>query len=535
MMFEHVLPYIPVNRIGKLWYTDDNGILQSVDGMNLSSSVLKDIYHCVYTDESENTLLKIHCDSIPATFPGTFSNPKVKLNNSDWKFSLKLVVKSMIKGVNKKDFEYPSNETLEHIFDHDTKVIWTRDNKGLLFKYDDNGDKVYNDNLMENPDCGNTMALNVKVNGNNKIIDQSKVDKCEIMATCILKSAEQLPQCIHHLREQDMFRVAYNELSTMAPSNAEKILKVFNVEIKSSSMLLSTKDGAKNIKIVRPVTYSQWESDVLNSKGELPSGWTQDFIKVLQNNTPLLQYIKGVIAFVTTNPSILNPHITDNSISNGRVEDPQLLKLNLKHYQAPFADTFEELEYNVNSLVNDNNSFRYNIPSLVNPVASNLIYGDGLMGGGIINTMSGGSYTVDNKLDAFGDFGNKFRSLFQDLQNAGINIHQNDMVVLNNSIQEVAKIEKKINEMMKVLKMLNNLQRFVKSCSSNNDIDITSGKTMKLDDIMTNKELLKYINKQVGDYESLIHDSMGHINNNTRDILVSFKDLVDAISYEKKK
>ena len=522
MMFEHILPFIPVEKVNKIWFTDNTGNLRFVKAKDVKPSILKDIYRCVYFHEDVQTLFRVGCSigDVQLNFPGDFSAEAVFENSHDWNFNLKGIVKTLI-----KEHKAPrvSDLKLEHIFDHDTKMIWFRDANGL-YKIDPvTKKKVHNNEIMSDPefnaDCGNTMGLNVHEQ------DVAGQQHCSDIATCVLKSPENLTSCIEYLKNRDMFDVAQEELSKVLPPVAVRLLDVFQVPRVNMNHPLYG-----NIK--RPVTYDHWEREVLYASPEkLPKSWSKNhkFVEVLKKNDKLLNYIKGIIAYVTANPAILNEHVTQD-INIGSVENEDDIALGLHYYVTPNSTSqIDDLRWNTNVIVNDQMSLinrNRPIHSFISPI-SNALYGDMSMSNETFNMSGGGLPSSRKHLD---DMENTLGSLMAELKADGLEIHQRDVAKIGQTISEMKTVEKKVYELIKTLQVLHNLQKFVKCFTPNHLYDNRGDRVLRLENVVNNRDLLRYINEQIGDYENCINSSINFINGNTRDLLLGYKDLIDVIS-----
>jgi len=125
--------------------------------------------------------------------------------------------------------------------------------------------------------------------------------------------------------------------------------------------------------------------------------------------------------------------------------------------------------------------------------------------------------------------------LFIDLQKGGLTIRQSDKDIITKKVGQLEMAEKKINDAVKVLRTLVNLQNFVKSFGQVKfgGSQMSGQKTLSLDRVMSNQELLQYLSTNAGDYESCVHKNIDFLNSGTLEILKSYNDLLLTLTTEK--
>jgi hypothetical protein len=84
--------------------------------------------------------------------------------------------------------------------------------------------------------------------------------------------------------------------------------------------------------------------------------------------------------------------------------------------------------------------------------------------------------------------------------------------------------------MIKVLTTLRNLQSFVRCYDNGRHSNLTSGKVLELDEIISNKDLLAWLNSNIGDYENCVYKGMEYINSGSQQVLKAYNDLIQASS-----
>lgn len=524
--FAHTLPFIPVEKLGNLWYTDNNGRINKVQKGSYNSDVLKQIYQQVYLDNKTVDLGRGVSINLSNQLPND------QLNG--WSHNLTRVVKSIIGHTKNSDYQKPSG-SLEELLDLDTNTVWHSDGE-QLFRLEQNGKKVlYNEYFKNGYNCGNTLALNAKNPGDSA--------KCEQIANCILYNPENLASCLDKHSSSEMFKVAQKELrDKMDPFVAKKLLQVFHVGITKTNMIDRNRN---NLEIIQPITFNQWMEHCVNNQNYLPKKWTQEFRDDLRKNTHLLNYVKGVIDFVRANPAILNP---DRFTTEGVTEDETIRMLNNTDREKPYSigeyrwpyevEGSDALKYTVGLLANTSNSIFTPVPNTLRSGIAGVLVGDGIMvGGSGLNTMAGGAAISNDSLNerrTINELGIYLNSLLNDLHKSGLSFTPEDERKITDYCKKLVDTEKKIKQMVKALETLHNLQNFVRCYDNGKYAGYTSGKVISLEDIVSNKDLLLWLNSNIGDYENCIYRGMEYINAGSNQVLKAYNDLIQSASQNSK-
>jgi hypothetical protein len=527
VMFAHTLPYLPTKLIGKLWYTDADGQRRSIENANLNQETLKTIYDQVYKQDttinpSHRPVINIEIGKQKMILPGDYLI--VQPNTDQWSLNLKSVVKNIIDCHNKSTKSY-SGKIQNVLFDMDTGMEWFSNSDGLYTIVD--GKKLSYGEWKEKVgyNCENTLALD-----KNKISSEG----CEEVAKCILLSPDRLPECLKKLNSYDMFDVAQNGLSKLDPHIARDLLKVFHVNLVEPSVA----DPRYGTPIIKPMSYNDWFDLVVNGQ-YLPKGWTNDFKKVLLKNEALTNYVKGVIEFVKANPAILNEGANIPSKDLDELEDEQIIQLrntragSIGHYTHPVDNTLAEFQFNSGFLLQTANAvaFKPQLMDMNSPFTNGFI-GDGSMEMNTLNSMGGGAMPTEEGVagPSFAKAGSNLMSIVDDLRRSGLTFRQDTVKGIEEIITNLVMTEKKVNQLFKVLKMMKNLQSFVNCHDNGKYAGVTSGKVLNIEEIVSNKDLLAYLNYNIGDYEKCIYTSMKYLNSGSQQILQSYFDIIQSAS-----
>jgi hypothetical protein len=267
-LFSHTLPFIPVKDGMKLWYTNDTKRVVSIELNNKNNNVLKVIYDCIYTGNECNV------NDSPISFFTATANTYTDLD-LDYAAFVKNFLKIAVQ-------EQPTLLKDEVAVDMVTQMIYNRDKDGLFRMVNGKRINVNNDSYPREK-CDGT------------VLNSNKCDK--IVHKCLLNGkTEDLAECLTELKDQNLFKVAYNQLQNVDPRIAVQILKTFGV---GKTMI----NG-----IETPEDYNSWLRGIDNNIAD------RRVRDAILNNNGLANYLQGVIAFVTANPAILNKNIDSHQI-----------------------------------------------------------------------------------------------------------------------------------------------------------------------------------------------------------------------------
>jgi hypothetical protein len=425
---------------------------------------------------------------------------------------MKLLIKPKVQKKQQKE---------ERLMDNETGEIWYSDGDSLYQMV--NGKKKYYN--IEDYDCQDRLG-----------VDKSKMsgDECDNLAQCILFNSERLPECLRNLSSYDMFSVAESEMSKMDPIIAGKLLQIFHVLEQKPRL-----DYKYGVKIVKPMSHKNWMINIVENNDHMPKGWTQDFKDTLKNNGQLLQYVKGLISFANKNPAILNQNMNlsqnnNDSDSDAGVESKILEdKHGIVLYVNPVEDTFERTAFDTAFIAQTiaSDAFRP-LPLLQSPFG-NAVMGNGVfMRGGILNCMGGGSMMggAERRADSAGELLIRYA---KELMQTGVNFEPGTMDNLRNLAKQLRELESKCSEMNQVLVLLKRALSHAKCYDDNLDNKL-SNRTLDLDEIMNNKDLVQFLGNSVSDYEVCLDKSFVKLNQGVETYVRYINELISSVSVGKK-
>ena len=131
-------------------------------------------------------------------------------------------------------------------------------------------------------------------------IEKDNANGCRMVRDCLLSGNKQnLAACLAMYKDQDMFKVAQREVASMNPKIALQLLKTFGFEVKKETSGLYL-----------PPTFEYWMSNILPK-----TGLSEETVNTIKSNHQLMQYLRGVVQIIRSNPAILNKDLTKSRTS----------------------------------------------------------------------------------------------------------------------------------------------------------------------------------------------------------------------------
>ena len=433
VLFAENLPSIP--RGTRLWYTTENGILNSTSGKSLLE-IYNDVYYGSMSAPSNPDKTDLHeCLDMPKYMEALIkgcSHPDQQMNG--------LNITTHVDGtLDDYDFLNVANDMVYgYSWKYDT-------NKQQFFRLNGN-QRIYYDQAIKN--ASNTCYATY-LGGDRG----SNAAGCKRVVDCILTSdGDSLGRCMDVIKDTSLWNVASNDIKNVDPEKIRKILRKFNVRAYNI-----VADNGDNIK--QPQTYNEWLSSLPADKKQLYS-----------NNKPMLSYLRGLIEICRGNPVVLNSGLRGSSIA-GFESTPSIvknlgLKRGLKYGANDNKQKFAILAQQLNVPSSYVNRVLSPTP-ILNGINNTSIYPPIHMSGG------GGNYsvvspmlptfntrsTIDYSIDKFQNGGvvkTVYVSLFDNIRKAlkdiGAKMSDEDELKLTNTLTQVAKHEL---EMAKMATMLN--------------------------------------------------------------------------------
>ena len=317
ILFATTLPLIPASVRGFRATDADNNLVTVNIPANVDRTyLLRNIYKSTYDtpfDASNNAFQAFENNTgfnINAIFRNLDTSPEFNLNPNTFVKNCILAHASSpsvsSKGASAATAASANPDNFDDIYTSLTSgVSYGRDETGALFRVDTDGKTkipVTDDQLvasLNEPGCGTGV----------KGVD------CRNVSECILSgSPDKLARCLK-LQDKDMFVVGQKEVEKMHPKVALQLLKTFGFnprkEIPSG--------------LVLPPSFDEWIKKVL------PKAVNQKTYTDITNNRPLMEYLKGVVSIVRSNPAILDQN---KSSSSGDCSD-YARKAGIKRFVAP--------------------------------------------------------------------------------------------------------------------------------------------------------------------------------------------------------
>ena len=123
---------------------------------------------------------------------------------------------------------------------------------------------------------------------------------CDVVFKCLLHGEPQnLSRCLGKLKDQNMFKVAQREVELMNPNVARQLLKTFGFTPRKESP-----SG-----LLLPPSFDEWRQHIL------PKSVDSETHAAIVDNAQLMNYLKGLVNLIRSNPTILNEKMGDEPLS----------------------------------------------------------------------------------------------------------------------------------------------------------------------------------------------------------------------------
>jgi len=321
-----------------------------------------------------------------------------------------------------------------------SNVKYVREN-GILYRVD--GDKK---TAMNESDLSAELAKDNKTCLTTGVGKAGTGDCMEVFNCLLSGNPANLSRCLARLQNQDMFKVAKSDVEKMNPHIALRLLKTFELTPRKETSGL-----------VLPPAFDEWLNNIL------PRKVNSDTLNAIKGNTQLLNYIKGVVSLVRSNPAIIN---ANGSVAT-EVSD-YAKKIGLTVFVQPQYQTSRSV---VPSILEQGILMsRQSAPSLPltlqlgnpfnnnnNPLANALNMCNHLPN--VFNNMVGGS--MSKPFDAVCVNANNLKTVFQttyaEMERNGMQLADDDKATIDETIARVAKLETQLVRVLEELKIYNKL------------------------------------------------------------------------------
>lgn len=501
VLFGATLPYIPTNKIGKLWYTSVSGVV-AID--RPEQEAIRNIYHNVYMG------LPCVVGGQPMALYTNYSN--VASQTADFDVNDAWVVRNIIASRKAEPVRPLSGYTNDTLLVEDmvTKITYHRDDNGY-YRIGADGSKIpYHYDNINSDTCAGTM------------LKGEQTQCARFVRDCILSGDNNsLSNCLANLSNQSMFNVAHKELANMDPEIAVRILQTFKFKRNIRNLPNGT-------SYVESQAFDTWRDTVLSNSMEI----AQHVRDAIEGNPKLCDYLKGVVSFVNINPAILNPGWRGDKPAQEQVDDPYVRALNRRQWVNPRP---EDMKYADSRMLLQ----AFNTPVLaitapgrmINPFANTVIGNNAMFVSA--RTMAGGANSHEEalarKINTNGKISETMELMFadvhDDLQKAGYVLTQSDHYKLENSFKDLAKTENRLSELHGMLRTLTDLHSLFKAsgCVPHEHIANVS-----IENLRNRKDTLSYLSQNINDIQNCINNNITNQNSKCNELTKYYSALIDA-------
>lgn len=502
-IFSRTLPLVPdivTNIYADIIEHDNAGnsskhIINLLDviGKENKTNALRIIYDAVHNDMYDEKFKHLH---------NIFNDSNVEFDEVK-KFDINVI----------KITQNRINNELNNSNDHDVESfddIWTHGefqelDSNVIYGRNENGQLYY----REKDDSSNTKhpinnevkissILNCELNG--KIGNT----QCNDVIACILSGNQrELAKCLKNVRDDEVYNLAGRELEKKIQGNTQlikELLKTFGIKIISENGEL------------RPQNFDTW---MFSLNGNLQ--------QIIQKNTKLQQYLRGVIDFVIAHPQIYNENYSEKN------ENPRdASNKNVPFFINPSSDKHNRLRYVAKS-INQGNVFSNHIMPINKVLPINAKFGPlfgGLSGGGmddytnsIIRKINRGERSSDMLVVLL-------QSVLTDLGEVGVNLHVNDKKSIDNAIKDIQRIESKTEDLVNMLRTLSDLLNWFKKTGYEHNIT----NNLNLRKFQKQRELLDMLTKNVAKMEGCINNNISKQDTLTTNVVEQLHKLLEQVT-----
>lgn len=512
VLFGKTLPFLPVvgnKSVRSVWYTPaSTTVPQSIPANNLTETFLQDLYACVYNGSACNF------NGIVLNLPTSYS--QVESLTQDFAIEDILVIKNFIAARKQTMAPQSVNASFDALFVEDmvSQVTWRLDEQGNLYRLE-NGNKIpYSPDEITIDNCVGTRLAG------------DRLQCSKLVRECLMSGDKNaLNDCIGNLRAANMFNVAQSECQHVDPHVAVQILRTFGIgRVETKDPILGT------INVPQP--FEHWKKNTL-------SGLRPALQEAIINDNKLCDYLKGVIAFVTMNPAILNKNIPQNNtvtLSSQPIDDPYIKALNKTMYVNPYQTAQEQKLFTAQSLVKTVQfpQTAVTAPSQLTNPFNNITYGANNIGVPAYRSLSGGSASayeesVMRKIKRNGStaqlISTLMENLFEEMRNSGIPLNDVDRTRINDGVNKLAHGEKTLGKYYSMLRALTDLALFFKSsgCVQQHG----ELKELSLETIKSRADTLAYLYQNIGDVQNCISNGIDGQNSKCKELVDFYSVLVN--------
>jgi hypothetical protein len=267
---------------------------------------------------------------------------------------------------------------------------------------------------------------------------------CRLVRDCLLSGNKRnLAACLDMYKDQDMFKVAQREVSSMNPKIALQLLETFGFTPKKETSGLYL-----------PPTFEHWMANILPK-----SGLSDDTIRTIKSNNQLMQYLRGVVQIIRSNPAILNKDLTEKRKSAKYGKDGAELQTFYQPTQIKECDM-----KNMTDLVLQQSVLlsRPVMPALQMPLGMQLGNVNQVVMPNFLNgayRMQGGGSKYDAQCVNACALESTFKFTLEEMERNGKMLVDEDKARIAQAIDKVARREKQLVQLLDDLRLFTKLNR----------------------------------------------------------------------------
>jgi hypothetical protein len=289
ILFAETLPKLPATAVSGFRFTPDGQAVKSVPcPSGCPVDLLKQIYLSVYIGGTV---------ALNGVNMGAYTYINCDANKRDFKLDAikfsKNVILAHAQGASAKQTTAAAAAAGKDNFDDiftslTTGVTFMRKGEDLV-RIDGDKQTVMDQAQLELDLDAKNGCHGTRINGD-----------CDVVFQCLLNgNPKNLSRCLGKLKDQNMFKVAEREVELMNPHVATQLLKTFGFTPRKESP-----SG-----LILPPSFDDWRRNIL------PNSVDSETQEAIVDNAQLMNYLKGLVNLLRSNPAILNVKMGEENLS----------------------------------------------------------------------------------------------------------------------------------------------------------------------------------------------------------------------------
>jgi len=352
-----------------------------------------------------------------------------------------------------------SNAAEEDVFDFITGKIWKRGVDGILYMNAQDGTVVKA--IDSDPNYIKMLELGTRCYSSSAFQDTAKCDK--FLSDCLLNNDDEkgIKDCVTAMSDTGFYDNVKKEINSISPHVAKRILEKFGFKI------IKGRSAFSNRELREVESVGSWLKRFKDGVGKSVAG-------DIEKNNNILTYFKHLVAFINSNPAILNEGYTGtNEVTT--VASTQRAKIyGIKPWTGPKSNSLEmeidrlgaNLRGGYAAVVRNAHPLAMKGGNFVTPFDNQLMYGT--VGRDFMLPQKGGKtdmihkYLNVNSYDGGITLGSKtllgiFQTLCNKLKYLGKEIREEDKNRIFSKIETMYKNEVQILKMLKYIEEYSNI------------------------------------------------------------------------------